>query len=469
MIRLTIDNRPVEVEEGTTVLQVAEQLDIHIPRFCYHKNLSIAGNCRMCLVEVEGAKNLVISCKEPVREEMVVHTDTEAVRRARADVLEFILLNHPVDCPICDQAGECDLQDYYFEHSLRPRRSREVKVKKPKAQRIGPHVMLDAERCIECARCVRFCEEIAGVHEIGLFERGDHSTIGVLEGKELANPYSLCTVDLCPVGALTSTEFRFKKRVWFLKSTPSICLGCATGCNIWIDHADSVVYRFRPRENDDINRQWLCDVGRMTYRELLSDSRVLLPFLAKDGEYVQVPWNEALKQIAMLTQERGVSDVVGVLSACSSNEENEVTAKLCREMFNASRIVWAGRKADGKFADAILRDADRNPNTAGVEKITQENLGSLKPGSGLIVLDNLEEDDLFSVVESRPAWTILLSSRRPSGHWADIVLPKATYVEQVGTFVNRKGIAQRVEKAFDPPAESLPIWEIADRIKKAEV
>lgn len=467
MVQLRIDDRQIEVPEGTTVLQAAEQLGIVIPRFCYHKRLSIAGNCRMCLVEIEGAKNLVISCKEPVREGMAVRTDTDLVKRARADVLEFILLNHPIDCPICDQAGECDLQNYYFAHSLRPRRSREPKVRKPKAQLIGPHVMLDSERCVECTRCIRFCEEVAGVHEIGLFERGDHSTIGVLPGREMANPYSLCAVDLCPVGALTSVEFRFRKRAWFLESTPSICPGCATGCNIWIDHADSIVYRFRPRENESINKSWLCDAGRMTYREHLADERALLPLLAKDGELIETSWHEALKHVAGLVQNRKAIEVVGILSARSSNEENEAAAGLCREALRASRLVWVGRASDKGFGDAILRDADRNPNAAGVQKIACDRLGNLKPDCGFIVLGGLEGDDLLAVVESRPAWVILLASRRPDGRWADVVLPKATHAEQEGTFVNRNGISQRTAKAFDPIGESAPAGEIAERIAKA--
>lgn len=465
MVKLLIDSRPAEVPEGTTVLEAAEALGIHIPRFCYHKRLSIAGNCRMCLVEIEGAKNPVISCKEPVREGMVVSTDSELARRCRADVLEFILLNHPVDCPICDQAGECVLQDYYFEHSLRPSRLIDPKVHKPKAQQIGPYVILDAERCVECTRCVRFCEEIAGKHEIGLFERGDHSTIGVAAGERLANPYSLCAVDLCPVGALTSIDFRFKKRVWKLKSSPSICLGCATGCNVWIDHADGIAYRYRPRENEAVNKSWLCDAGRMTYKTLTPENRVLVPYLQRDGEVVSATWEEALARAAELAAAAPRNGVVGVLSAGSSNEENAAFAALCREGFGAKRIVWSGRDPDPAFGDRLLRDADRNANAAGVQKLASERLGALAENAGAVVLSGLEGKDLMELIHARPAWAILVASEFPrGGRWADIVLPKATHAERAGTFVNRQGIAQRAEKAFEPLGESLTVEGIAERI-----
>lgn len=468
MIKLTINNRQVDVPEGTTVLQAAETIGIHIPRFCYHKWLSIAGNCRMCLVEIEGAKNPVISCKEVAREGMVVRTDSEMVKRAMKDVLEFVLLNHPVDCPICDQSGECDLQDYYFDHSLRPSRLIEEKVHKPKAQVLGPHVILDAERCVECTRCVRFCEEIAGVHEIGLFERGDHSTIGVIPGEELKNPYSLCTADLCPVGALTSRDFRFRKRVWFLKSTPSICLGCATGCNIWIDHCDSIVWRYRPRENEAVNKLWLCDYGRMTYKRLLPENRLLEPMIRRDGGFVPASWDDALVHVGRLFKEVAASEIVGILSAGSSNEENAAFAEMCRNVFKATRILWSGAKHDLKFGDTILRDVDQNPNTAGVQKITDKRMSDLKSNAAYIILDELSDDDQLALAASRPALVVLVTSRLPNGSTmcADVMLPKTTHAEQEGSFINRSGMVQRPKAAFAPIGQTRPVSEVANSIRK---
>lgn len=498
MIKLVIDGKSIEAPEGTTVLEAAKSAGIDIPHFCYHPRLSIAGNCRMCLVEIEGAKNPVISCKEQVAEGMVVRTNSDVIKKTRSDVLEFVLINHPMDCPICDQSGECKLQDYYFKYSLRPSRLRDKKVHKPKAQIIGPNVVLDSERCVECTRCVRFCEEIAGGHEIGLFERGDHSTIGVLEtpplckgrsggvdtdlpppspplrpcsgqaykGGGLGNPYSLCTVDLCPVGALTSKDFRFKKRVWFLKGTPSICTGCATGCNVFIDHADSIVYRYRPRENEAVNRSWMCDAGRMTYKELCPENRVLKPHVLRGGESVVVEWKEALDEIAKLAKDGTAKEIVGILSARSSVEENEAFAKMCRDLFCASKLFWSGAEGDPSFADKILRDADRNPNTKGVQKIAKERVANLKMGAGYVILDGLSNDDLLAVSESRPSWIVLVTSLPPvdGGHWADIILPKATHAEQEGTFINGRGIEQRTMKAFDPLPDSQTVEGIIKRI-----
>ena len=460
MIKLTIDSREVSVPEGMTILQAADKLGIHIPRFCYHRKLSIAGNCRLCLVEVGGVKNPVISCKEPVREGMVVRTDSELARRARADTLEFVLRNHPLDCPVCDQSGECDLQDYYFEHSLRPSSLVDPKVRKPKAQQIGPHVMLDAERCVECTRCVRLCEEVLGVHEIGLFERGDHSTIGVLEGKKFSNPYSLCAVDICPVGALTSYDFRFKKRVWMLKRAPSICLGCATGCNIWVDHADGVIYRYRPRANPKVNDGLLCDAGRMTYKDERADMRIPSPMVRAGDGHERVGWGEAIARARELM--RGTVSIVGVLSAIASCEENAAMAALCSDLLKVKKLCWSGRGRDPAFADEILRDADRNPNERGVLKFADERLSDVERGSGFIVLEGLSDDDAARIAASSPAWVILIGSRMPADIGIyDVMLPKPSHLEQAGTFVNRGCIEQRAAAAIAMPPDVRSVDAIA--------
>lgn len=464
MVRLTIDDKIIDAKEGTTILEAARSVGIEIPHFCYHPHLTIAGNCRLCLVEVEGARNLVISCKEPVRQDMIVHTDTEVVKKARADVLEFVLINHPLDCPICDQAGECKLQDYYFEHSLRPSRLRDEKVHKPKKQVVGPYVILDSERCVECTRCIRFCEEITGRHEIGLFERSDQSTINVLSGESLANPYSLCTVDLCPVGALTSTDFRFKKRVWYLKSTPSVCLGCATGCNIWIDHADSIVYRFRPRENDAVNKSWLCDYGRMTYKKLLAENRVLAPLVKKGGLISETGWDEAAKDARRLFDDGKHKKIVGILSAVSSVEDNESIVQALRDKLNVDEFYWAQCAPDPNFGDRILRSEDMNPNLRCVEKLALRRASPFEEGVGYVILDGLPTEDIFELQDSKPAWIVVIASQKSGEAWFDLALPKASYFETGGTFINKDGISQSAERAFLPLGASMPVNEIVRSI-----
>ena len=270
MPKLTIDGREVSVRDGATVIQAAEKLGIFVPRYCYHPGLSVAGNCRICLVDVEKLPKLQIACNTPVSEGMIVHTTNGKAESGRRAVLEFLLANHPLDCPVCDQSGECDLQNFYLNFGLYDPRFRETKVKKHKAVALGPHVMLDQERCILCSRCVRFTDEITKTGEFGIFQRGDHAELGIYPGTELNNRYSANVVDICPVGALTERDFRFKARVWYLSSAPTLCNGCSQGCNIDLHYVldrphlndGARVVRVKPRYNPDVNQWWLCDEGR---------------------------------------------------------------------------------------------------------------------------------------------------------------------------------------------------------------
>lgn len=468
MPKVTIDKRTIEVEEGTTILEAAKRLGIFIPHFCYHPSLPVAGNCRLCSVEVEGQSKPVISCKETVKDGMIVHTDSEMAVSTRRSVLEFVLINHPVDCPVCDQSGECKLQDYYFDHSLQPSRLADEKVHKPKALPVGPNVILDAERCVECTRCVRFCQEITKTNEMTIRERTDRSEIAIYPGRELDNPYSMCTVDLCPVGALTSRDFRFKKRVWFLKSTPSVCNNCATGCNIYIDQCDGVVYRYRPRENEKVNGPWMCDEGRLSYKRINGPDRVLYPLLKSDGDYIRTSWCDAFAQIVDVLKNVEPAEVALVLSAGSSVEENRAFAEFFRDIIKTPNIFMSGLATDEKFADRLLRDADRNPNTRGVLTITDKRIDNASKFRIFFILDGLSDREIMSVVSSRPKGVVLISSNfDPHQQYPDVVLPKATFAEQSGTFINKDGIEQRFEKAMEPLGGSLAGLEIAAELKKA--
>ncbi|MBI4126656.1 MAG: (2Fe-2S)-binding protein [Deltaproteobacteria bacterium] len=466
-VTIQIDGKAVKIPEGTTIFNAAKEAGIEIPHFCYHPKLSIAGNCRLCQVEVEGAKGPVISCRERVRDGMVVRVQSDTARDVRKNVLEFILINHPLDCPICDQSGECKLQDQYFDHSLKPSQMTWPKVHKPKAKTIGPQVMLDDERCVLCTRCIRFCDEIVGEHQLILRERGDHSTIDVFPGKQLDNAYSLCTVDLCPVGALTSSDFRFKKRVWFLTSTPSICTGCATGCNIWLDHCDQKVYRYRPRENEAVNQCWMCDPGRMTYKAINSDERVLFPIVRNDGAYQRTSWFEAMARTQQLLAGVNPEGIVGIVSAEASLEENMGLIRFLKEC-GVTSFVWAGRSPEPQFVDKILRDADRNPNTHGVKMLTKTRFGKETKGQAFVVLGRLHGDDLTTLVSQKPKAVIAITDILPANEqWADVVLPRASHAEQEGHMVNRAGLLQKFERAFAPKGESAPGWQIAARLAGA--
>ena len=289
MPKLTIDGREIEVEAGTTVIQAAIRLGIVVPHYCWHQGLTVAGNCRMCLVEIEKMPKLAIACSTQVAEGMVVRTANERVKEARDAIMEFLLINHPLDCPICDQAGECRLQQYSFGYGSGGSRFLEEKTHKPKNVDIGRHIVFDAERCILCTRCVRFCQEITKTSELTVSYRGDHATIETYPGMRLDNPYSGNTADICPVGALTVKEFRFRQRVWFLKEVPSICAGCARGCNVLDGISAQKILRIVPRENLAVNNWWICDEGRLSYQGLYGGGRILRPRVAAAPGSARIP------------------------------------------------------------------------------------------------------------------------------------------------------------------------------------
>src|SRR5271154_85872 len=298
MVNVQVDGEWKQFPKGTRLIEACEQSGKHIPHYCYHPKLSSPGNCRMCLIEMgmpkmgpdrkpvigaDGRPEIAwiprpqISCAQDISEGMAVRTNSPMVQECRKGVMEFLLINHPLDCPICDQAGECHLQEYSVEYGNGESRFLDHKVKKPKNVEIGPRVTLDAERCVLCSRCIRFMKEVAHDDVLGFVDRGSHSTIAVHPGKKLDSNYSLNTVDICPVGALTSSDFRFKMRVWFLKETKSFCASCATGCNTIIGSRQDVVYRQTPRENNDVNSVWMCDYGRLNFHYLHSEHRLTAP------------------------------------------------------------------------------------------------------------------------------------------------------------------------------------------------
>ena len=315
MFNVQIDGVWHQFPKGTRVIEACEQVGVFVPRYCYHKKLSSPGNCRMCLIEMgfprlgpdrkpelgADGKPIInwmprpqISCAQDVAEGMAVRTDSPLVKECQRGVMEFLLINHPLDCPICDQAGECRLQEFSVDYGNSQSRFLENKVKKPKNVQLGPRVTLDDERCILCSRCIRFCQEIAHDDVLGFVDRGSHTVLTAHPGKSLNNNYSLNTVDICPVGALTSTDFRFKMRVWFLKETKSICTSCATGCNTVLGTREDVTYRQTPRENNHVNSCWMCDYGRLNYKYLEAPDRLLEPQIRSEGKLVPADWPTAI-------------------------------------------------------------------------------------------------------------------------------------------------------------------------------
>jgi NADH-quinone oxidoreductase subunit G len=480
MPTLEIDGQKLTVEDGINLVQAAERLGIEVPHYCYHPGLSIAGNCRMCLVEIEKMPKLQIACNTRVSEGMVVQTRSDKVKKAREAVLEFLLINHPVDCPICDQAGECKLQDYYMDYDRQQSRfPLQEKVKKQKAIDIGTLVMLDQERCILCTRCTRFLDEVAKTGELGVFERGDHCQIDLFPGRRLDNAYSANVVDICPVGALTNKDFRFRARVWYLEHTPSVCPSCATGCNIDLHHRRGEIFRFRPRRNDDVNRFWMCDEGRMSYKRFQGEGRLLQP-VARDGENWAVrTWQEIEDALAArlreVTERHGASAVAGIVSAEATNEE----AFLFRRWLQDG---WHGRVAGFRWSppdasrDEFLIDADKNPNSAGLKALgldpdaTRSLFEDIRSGAiRALVLWRTDvpkqlDAALLEAIEKLDFVAVFDTHYRATAELADVLLPIGTFAETDGTFVNRSGRVQRIREAFPPPSGARAGWQALGRL-----
>ncbi|MFH1538114.1 MAG: 2Fe-2S iron-sulfur cluster-binding protein, partial [bacterium] len=377
-VTLTIDGREGTVGKGTTIMEAAETLGIFIPHFCFHKDLSWSGTCRMCLVEVEKAPKLMTACCTTAGDGMAVHTNTEKVRQGRRAILEFLLLSHPVDCPICDQAGECSLQNYYMEYGLYDSRfGLADKRKKRKAFPLGDMIVLDRERCVLCRRCVRFCKEVSKSDALDVQKRGEKSEITTFNDAPIEDPYSGNLADICPVGALTSRKFRFRCRVWFLERVPSVCASCGAGCNIFIDQNKDKVYRFVARRNPLVNSSWICDEGRMSWERLQGEGRLLEPVL--DGK--RADWDAALEKIAAAVGDaRGEpQSVAAIASPDATNEENHLLKKYACEMIGTPhldfRVDPTWQKCD-EIEDHLLRRVDKHPNTRGALDL------GMTPGDG---------------------------------------------------------------------------------------
>ena len=491
MFNVQIDGVWHQFPKGTRVIEACEQAGSYVPRYCYHKKLSSPGNCRMCLIEMgfpklgpdrkpelgADGKPIInwmprpqISCAQDVAEGMGVRTNSALVKECQRGVMEFLLINHPLDCPICDQAGECRLQEFSVDYGDSKSRFLENKVKKPKNVVLGPRVTLDDERCILCSRCIRFCHEIAHDDVLGFVDRGSYTVLTAHPGKRLENNYSLNTVDICPVGALTSTDFRFKMRVWFLKETKSICTSCATGCNTIIGTREDVIYRQTPRENDAVNSCWMCDYGRLNFYYLQSERRLLEPQIRSEGKLVAAHWPIAIAQAALRLKQFSGPEIAIVASGRMTNEELWLTLQLVKilgvELIDIVPRIGAG--------DDILLSTDRNPNTNGAHLILHLDSG---PGASLPAIAEavnsgrlkallaLGENPIrFGVTPEKlanlPAFVVLDILSNAATEHATIVLPACGFAEKRGSTVNGDGRLQRLNRAVRAPGEARDDWEI---------
>jgi len=477
MIKIFIDEKPFDVEEGLTIFNAAEQNGISIPHLCYHPAFPPEGTCRMCLVEIEGVPKLELSCSTRVRDGMKIFTHSNRVKEARRGVLEFLLAEHPIDCPICDQAGDCKLQDYYDEYGLYDSQFREKKEKREKKVEIGKNLLLDQERCILCRRCIRFLSEVTKTRELGLFNRGNHTEINVYDGLQIDNNYSGNLAQLCPVGAITDKDFRFQTRNWFLDSGESICPLCSRGCRISIDYHKGFArfpvpkraYRVQAEYNPDINGYWICDMGRYGYG-YINESR-LEKALTNNGSKssdMNKAIEDAAKWIVPLPYVNKTKNIILVLNTWLSNEELYLIKKIFHDDLGVKKIYFTDLP-DGK-RDDILMTAERTPNKRGARELGFDldpfDLDAINEKTDMIIVfgsfmalqyKNTELHEAFGLIEHKILFTPNLGEFTDL---FDLVLPVSLIPEKAGSLTNVDGIIQEFTPALEPTGDSRAEWEI---------
>lgn len=475
-ITLNIDGQEVQCAPGTNLVDAVNSLGKEIPHYCYHPHLSVSGNCRMCLVELgmpmkdratgepvfdEDGKQKIgfmpkpaIACSTKVAPGMHVKTKSDVVKDCQNGVMEFLLVNHPLDCPICDQAGECRLQEYATQYGRGYSRFIEEKNVKPKRSRIGPRVMLDDERCILCSRCIRFSKEIAKDDVLGFIDRGSYSTLTCYPGKELTNNYSLNTVDICPVGALTSTDFRFKMRVWFLKPVNSICTESSVGVNTQVWSREGKIYRITPRRNDAVNDSWMSDSGRALYKQVEADSR--LREYSVEGEHCTFE-HAARKAAELLVEAKGRLAFVG--SGHMSVEEQFLMRELAKQ--SEAKVHYVHHEGEG---DGLLVSRDRTPNLRGalltrlIRELPANSLTALAEAIDagevrtlLVQGENVLEAGLTEAQLKKVRIIYIGTQKQETSVHAQVVLPSLSVFEKHGTFVNQQFRLQKFLAAVPPP------------------
>lgn len=486
MVTISINGKDVEVKEGSTIIEAYYQSGLDIAHYCWHPGLSIAGVCRLCMVEIEGNPRLQIACNTTVVAGMKVNNSSAKVKDAVKWGLDFHLINHPLDCPICDQAGECGLQDQYMKYGQYDSEMGEQKVKKHKVVDLGPRVVLDSERCILCSRCVRFTDEVSKTHELGIFNRGDRAEIGTFEGKPLANNYSLNTVDICPVGALTSRDFRFRQRVWFLKNAETVCTGCSTGCNVKVYFNKEGLFRMKPVYNPGVNGHWMCDVGRDTYKFVNKEVRLLEAKVVSGGKTQQMPAAELAKKLGATLRGHGSSAAL-VLTGSYSVEEYEAIVTYFKTDVGSTLVYhWINNPETFDSFDGLLLRGDKNPNTRGLLEVLKAqgisgNWKELVDGIGTgaiktVVVAGPENQANFPDMKakiaelSKVAKLVWLSSGKNAELDAltgDVaLLPVKSYVEKAGSFVNHAGLRQQVERVMTVVPGAVSLTELVDLMKE---
>ena len=475
-----LDGKTVEFEPGEKILSAAMRAGIQIPHYCYHPGMSVVATCRMCMVDVidmgngRPAPKLQTSCSMDAVEGMKVETMNEKVKDAKELVMEYLLINHPLDCPICDQSGECVLQDYSFEFGS-GKSEMEYSKRVYGWRDIGTFVALERNRCIHCTRCDRFTREITGTNEFGMFNRGHELTVDTYSDRPMTNQFQGNMADICPVGAITEKEFRFKRRVWKLKKTPSICVGCSTGCNVTIEYDKNEVFRLKPRDNPDVNKWWMCDQGRLTYKDLnIRENRIAHP-LGKTAEgFQEISWENAFSAIREKISELQPTsnEVIGLVDTNASNEELYLFKKLLKEGFDSDQLFFPDVEWEQPVSDFFINSlitSDKNPNRAGARmlglkgaKSSEEVISKIPTGTKVLLVFGkpFEDENLLSQASNIPLVINIAAWQSGWSETADVTLPGRLHSEKDATYTNKAGRVQRVNTAIRAFHKTRPDWMV---------
>ena len=475
-----LDGKTVEFEPGEKILSAAMRAGIQIPHYCYHPGMSVVATCRMCMVDVidmgngRPAPKLQTSCSMDAVEGMKVETMNEKVKDAKELVMEYLLINHPLDCPICDQSGECVLQDYSFEFGS-GKSEMEYSKRVYGWRDIGTFVALERNRCIHCTRCDRFTREITGTNEFGMFNRGHELTVDTYSDRPMTNQFQGNMADICPVGAITEKEFRFKRRVWKLKKTPSICVGCSTGCNVTIEYDKNEVFRLKPRDNPDVNKWWMCDQGRLTYKDLnIRENRIAHP-LGKTAEgFQEISWENAFSAIREKISELQPTsnEVIGLVDTHASNEELYLFKKLLKEGFDSDQLFFPDLEWEQPVSDFFINSlitSDKSPNRAGARmlglkgaKSSEEVTSKIPNGTKVLLVFGkpFEDENLLSQAGNIPLVINIAAWQSGWSETADVTLPGRLHSEKDATYTNKAGRVQRVNTAIRAFHKTRPDWMV---------
>ena len=475
-----LDGKTVEFEPGEKILSAAMRAGIQIPHYCYHPGMSVVATCRMCMVDVidmgngRPAPKLQTSCSMDAVEGMKVETMNEKVKDAKELVMEYLLINHPLDCPICDQSGECVLQDYSFEFGS-GKSEMEYSKRVYGWRDIGTFVALERNRCIHCTRCDRFTREITGTNEFGMFNRGHELTVDTYSDRPMTNQFQGNMADICPVGAITEKEFRFKRRVWKLKKTPSICVGCSTGCNVTIEYDKNEVFRLKPRDNPDVNKWWMCDQGRLTYKDLnIRENRVAYPLGKTVEGFQEISWENAFSAIQEKISELQPTsnEVIGLVDTHASNEELYLFKKLLKEGFDSDQLFFPDVEWEQPVSDFFINSlitSDKNPNRAGARmlglkgaKSSEEVTSKIHTGTKVLLVFGkpFEDENLLSQAGNISLVINIAAWQSGWSETADVTLPGRLHSEKDATYMNKVGRVQRVNTAIRAFHKTRPDWMI---------